>query len=337
MATYQTVLAREAGCSVRLIQRTEATSRILGIYTAARWWQDPNRKPVPYDRTRRTPGQADRWRRRLRVDQLLMLLLTDRTLSGWQRRALTNRLRLQIIARAIEALTANPGPLLPTLTRTTGRVPPLSASGLPRSTWERALGLPPLPSNTPDASVGGYPSGTKAVPSGSDFQRFTSSLRSSVTDLPSGSPPVNPTNYVGSSASLRPEVTGDSPSGPASAEGFHPPLQDEGHPQEELWEVWARFWSADQAGLRRYLRREITRDGIPALTDWQRGWLTHTIACALPCTYENAYDLLLRFVEILPRLHLQEPAAPRGRPARTVTDLRGHTWVLTWEQPTRET
>jgi hypothetical protein len=198
--------------------------------------------------------------------------------------------------------------------------------------WEALLGRP-ISIAGPPAVVRSLLTEREAPPP----QGSTSSLRSSVTDLPSGSPPVNPAQDAGSSASLRPPVTGDSPSGPASAEGFHPPLHDGAHPQQEFWELWARFWSKTHTDLRTRLRLELDPDELPEPRFSKRLTLTHTIARELPCDHHDAYDLLMRYARILHHRRLQDPAAPRGRPAATVTDLRGNTWVLAWQPPARDT
>jgi hypothetical protein len=105
----------------------------------------------------------------------------------------------------------------------------------------------------------------------------------------------------------------------------------------EFGKLWARFWSEAQADLRTRLRLGLDPDDLPEPRPWQRVSLTDAIARELACTHEDAYDLLLRYARILHHRRLQDPAAPRGRPAATATDLRGNTWVLAWQPPARDT
>lgn len=357
MATYQTVLAREAGCSPRLVKRTEATGRILAIYTAARWWQSADRQPAPYSQARRTHTPPDRWRRRLRMDPLLRRLLTDRSLSGRQRRSLTNRLRQQIIARACEALAVNPGPLARILTQVTGPIPPLSATELPRTTWAAALGYKPTPSNTGDASVPGYPSGTKAVPSGRGIAeaslprgREARAFKPPAPTGPKGTATPPPARAVGPSdghttaalafgeapAAKTPVAGGPGKDQATSTPPLHPDLTaDLSQTTRRRYAALARFNAPDRADLRRAIRFAAERPHRVQTADDLPTWLRAAVATACDCDEDTAAWLLEWYCRQLALRHRHTPRGPRPQPKTVITDLQGSAWVLDWQHPTR--
>lgn len=202
--TTQAELARRAGVSLLTAKRTEAALSRAGVVNAARWWQDQDRHPLKPDHTRRPQGHDDRHRRKLWINPRLHSLAVQQSLGPLERRRRLATLHLQILAHLTTAAAPNPGPLAPLLTGTRGRFPPLSATRLARSTWQRAAGRNPPGTistaihpheprarhgesqNPPTAKV------SNGIPGTSPYGRDKNLLREETAESPSAKAPGPP-------------------------------------------------------------------------------------------------------------------------------------------------